>query len=569
MTLLQIPIVSVETICIDLPARYFRKGTDMLALIAVDEPTTESDAVHSVLTYDALELDRDPAGEFSENAITAEAVPTVYYVRRGNELSELVDIYVRHISPEEHGQVVLAVGAKEYHQALSDREFGKERVEFSVPEFAAPVIGAVTVVINGRSQLFQVTLAPAKKWNILMVPNIHLDIGFSDYQGKVAEVQSRVLDEAVQLIREHPDFRFSADGFWSARQYMAGRSGGTSETAFPDDQGQEDLHSDGGSMSPHRLPEPRDPDPVAQSRLPVSPAVWRRRRLCQHNARALLFRVLCVGAGRRTFFPKRRSQARLRTPMQLHALDIAIIVGYFVAVITIGLWVSRKGTKRDLDSYFLGGKKLPWYMLGVSDASGMFDISGTMLLVYWLFLYGVKSIWLPWVWPTFNQIFLMMFMSKWLRRSNVLTGGSSGYRHALKTIAARHWRNQLRSVVAFALIERDRPALPTRSRASASSPPGSCRGTSPGATTGVLTDDNIYAMILYAGLHGALRHQGGHGQRGHYRGHAVHRPDPDVADNRGHRIGQGLAGHDREQHSHRVDEPVLRMEAEHELERYS
>jgi Na+/proline symporter len=52
----------------------------------------------------------------------------------------------------------------------------------------------------------------------------------------------------------------------------------------------------------------------------------------------------------------------------------------------------------------------------------MFDISGTMVLVTWLFMYGLKSIWLPWVWPTFNQIFLMMFLSAWLRRSNVLTG---------------------------------------------------------------------------------------------------------------------------------------------------
>lgn len=107
--------------------------------------------------------------------------------------------------------------------------------------------------------------------------------------------------------------------------------------------------------------------------------------------------------------------------MKLHALDIAIIVGYFITVILIGLWVSRRGAK-DLDSYFLGGKSLPWYMLGVSDASGMFDISGTMWLVYVLFLYGLKSIWLPWVWPTFNQIFLMIFLSAWLRRSNVLTG---------------------------------------------------------------------------------------------------------------------------------------------------
>lgn len=107
--------------------------------------------------------------------------------------------------------------------------------------------------------------------------------------------------------------------------------------------------------------------------------------------------------------------------MRLHLLDISILLGYFVATILIGLWVSRRGSK-DLDSYFLGGKSLPWYMLGVSDASGMFDISGTMVMVFWLFVYGLKSIWLPFVWPVFNQIFLMMFLSAWLRRSNVLTG---------------------------------------------------------------------------------------------------------------------------------------------------
>jgi SSS family solute:Na+ symporter len=107
--------------------------------------------------------------------------------------------------------------------------------------------------------------------------------------------------------------------------------------------------------------------------------------------------------------------------MKLHSLDIGIIVGYFVLVVLIGLWVSRRGAK-DMDSYFLGGKQLPWWMLGISDASGMFDISGTMWLVYTLFVYGLKSLWLPWLWPVFNQIFLMMFLSAWLRRSNVLTG---------------------------------------------------------------------------------------------------------------------------------------------------
>ncbi|MBN1607885.1 MAG: Na+:solute symporter [Polyangiaceae bacterium] len=111
----------------------------------------------------------------------------------------------------------------------------------------------------------------------------------------------------------------------------------------------------------------------------------------------------------------------MSTAIRLHSVDLAIICVYFLVTVLVGFWVSKRGA-RDLDSYFLGSKSLPWYILGVSDASGMFDITGTMWLVYVLFVYGAKGLWLPWLWPTFNQIFLMMFLSGWIRRSNVLTG---------------------------------------------------------------------------------------------------------------------------------------------------
>ncbi|HMD62153.1 MAG TPA: sodium:solute symporter family protein [Opitutaceae bacterium] len=107
--------------------------------------------------------------------------------------------------------------------------------------------------------------------------------------------------------------------------------------------------------------------------------------------------------------------------MKLHAIDVAIIIAYFATVISIGLWVSRRGVK-SLGSYVLGGRALPWYLLGVSNASGMFDVSGTMWQVYVGFIYGLKATWLPFLWPAFNQIFLMVFMSGWTRRSKALTG---------------------------------------------------------------------------------------------------------------------------------------------------
>ena len=177
--------------------------------------------------------------------------------------------------------------------------------------------------------------------------------------------------------------------------------------------------------------------------------------------------------------------------MHLHTLDVAIMVGYFVAVILIGLWVSRRGTK-DLDSYFLGGKSLPWYLLGVSDASGMFDISGTMWLVYALFLYGAKSIWLPWMWPTFNQIFLMMFMSAWMRRSNVMTGAQW-----MQTRFGNDRGGTLAhlSVVLFALVNVI-GLLAYAFKGIGKFAAGLLPWHFPFATGGLLIDENIYAMIL-------------------------------------------------------------------------
>ena len=134
--------------------------------------------------------------------------------------------------------------------------------------------------------------------------------------------------------------------------------------------------------------------------------------------------------------------------MNLTTIDIAIIFGYLVLTIFLGFWISKRASK-NLDSYFLGGKSLPWYLLGLSNASGMFDITGTMWMVAILFVYGVKSTLLPWLWPVWNQVFLMIFLAVWMRRSNVLTGAEW-----LKTRFGdgMGWKLSHISVVVFALI---------------------------------------------------------------------------------------------------------------------
>lgn len=214
-----------DVVSLELPSRFLKSGTNQLVVTAIDEPSQRDDVSNPGIIYDALELDQDTARKSNPSGITAEVIPTIFYKNEAGKLAELLDVYIHQNSPSRRGRVTLAINGQKFTQLLSPvQEFGEQRVELAVPEFSPGTDAGLTVDLHGRSQRFREILSPAKKWNVLVVPHIHLDVGFTDYQAKVAEIQSRVLDEAMNMIHEHPDFRFSPDGYWVFQQFFAGRN---------------------------------------------------------------------------------------------------------------------------------------------------------------------------------------------------------------------------------------------------------------------------------------------------------------------------------------------------------
>ena len=53
----------------------------------------------------------------------------------------------------------------------------------------------------------------------------------------------------------------------------------------------------------------------------------------------------------------------------MHIVDVIIIVLYIILTLGVGVWVSKKASE-GLDSYFLGGKTIKWYYLGLSNDFG-------------------------------------------------------------------------------------------------------------------------------------------------------------------------------------------------------
>ncbi len=212
------PHYSISELTIAIQAGYLRRGENALLLEPVDEPAGREDL--SGFAWDALRLS---AGA-PPDSFAASVTPTIFYRKTGDGLAEVVEAIVRADPAAPGGQLTLNIAGHTYQARLSrTADFGEQRFSFDVPAWSGQANATLTLT-GGRPRTISRSVSPARRWTLFVVPHTHLDVGFTDYQGKVAETQARVLDQAAQLIHEHPGFRFSMDGSWNLEQLLDTRS---------------------------------------------------------------------------------------------------------------------------------------------------------------------------------------------------------------------------------------------------------------------------------------------------------------------------------------------------------
>ena len=101
--------------------------------------------------------------------------------------------------------------------------------------------------------------------------------------------------------------------------------------------------------------------------------------------------------------------------------DGIAVAFYFGVIVGVGLWQRRRSADT-LESHFLGERRIPWLLLGLSGAISNFDLTGTMWIVSILYTLGIQSWWQHWMWGVALPAFGLAYMAKWVRRSATMTG---------------------------------------------------------------------------------------------------------------------------------------------------
>ena len=105
--------------------------------------------------------------------------------------------------------------------------------------------------------------------------------------------------------------------------------------------------------------------------------------------------------------------------MTLSTLDWTIVGAYFTLSLVVGIWASKQAGE-DTKSFFLAGRNMPWWLLGVSMVATTFSTDTPNLVTDLVRRDGVAGNWVWWAFLLTGMLTVFVYAKLW-RRSGVLT----------------------------------------------------------------------------------------------------------------------------------------------------
>ena len=200
-------------------ASFLRSGANEITITAVGK---------NVFNYDALWMERSAAPLAPELEMLVE--PAIFFRRRDGQLFEEVALVARHNLPQGGGgalSIAYKQGAFTHSKnAIPLEDFGEYVVEtMEVPAFDGPQHYELTASAAGKNstgaseKTFTGTIAPEKRWKLFAGLKIHNDVGFTDYQPNVEELDGRNTDRVLELAAKYPLYKFNLEVAWLAVNY--------------------------------------------------------------------------------------------------------------------------------------------------------------------------------------------------------------------------------------------------------------------------------------------------------------------------------------------------------------
>ena len=194
-----------------IPQRLLKQGHNVIALAPQGTGALDYDAIAFYGGVDAAAAQGVPQLE-----------PTQSYVEEAGRLVERRLLKVPFESSFKSGTAKIRLGEQEVEATFTavGCEFGMATTVVSTPALDAPTTAEINVTLDERTTHASQPFVPAKRWKIFICPKVHNDVGFTDLQPHVNELDTRNTDVVLSILDKYPFYKFNFETSWLVDNYF-------------------------------------------------------------------------------------------------------------------------------------------------------------------------------------------------------------------------------------------------------------------------------------------------------------------------------------------------------------
>ena len=202
-------LMASQRLVVPISANALRSGGNRLTLVPMGL---------GAMAYDALTLRRGIS-----RALTAPRLdPTLFYRKRGNQLFEVCDLVVPFNKRFDRATATVKRGQDDFTATFTNGlyDFGVWVEKLELP--AEVVAGSVNieVALAGLNMRNTHAIKAAKQWKVFVCPKVHNDVGYTDLQPHVNELDNRNTDTVLDILGKYPFYKFNFETSWLVENYM-------------------------------------------------------------------------------------------------------------------------------------------------------------------------------------------------------------------------------------------------------------------------------------------------------------------------------------------------------------
>jgi len=170
------------------------------------------------LGYDAITF--QPAAAAPAAAPRLE--PTLFFRKRDARLKEVCNLVVPFAQRFERAAATVQLGKQTFTTTLTNAlyDFGLWVEPVEIPAVAVTGQAELEVALGGQTLRNTHAVQAAKQWKVFVCPKVHNDVGYTDLQPHVNELDNRNTDTVLEILAQHPFYKFNFETSWLVDNYM-------------------------------------------------------------------------------------------------------------------------------------------------------------------------------------------------------------------------------------------------------------------------------------------------------------------------------------------------------------